>query len=217
MKERIESSIHLGGTSIDVHSTAERIVSEAVNEVRGESMTDKVEAESKGMDDQTIPLSTTPSPEDGTTSGPDHHRLGKWPALPHSAMGGHSIPGPFPSDSFSVGGSLGFVPIHLPLAISIPNKQRTERTPMIDRVLKMFKKRELPLELWLGRGRPLNPYLKGCLMDFLRGKAAPLDLKLYPQEALIGPRMAERLEKTVFASWMKQWLKYLKWYHGMEP
>lgn len=91
------------------------------------------------------------------------------------------------------------------------------RTPMIDRVLKMFKKRELPLELWLGRGRPLNPYLKGCLMDFLRGKAAPLDLKLYPQEALIGPRMAERLEKTVFASWMKQWLKYLKWYHGMEP
>ena len=35
MKEKIESSIHLGGTSIDVHSTAERIVSEAVNEVRG--------------------------------------------------------------------------------------------------------------------------------------------------------------------------------------
>lgn len=47
MKERIESSIHLGGTSIDVNSTAERIVSEAVNEVRGESMTDKVEAESR--------------------------------------------------------------------------------------------------------------------------------------------------------------------------
>lgn len=46
MKEKIESSIHLGGTSIDVHSTAERIVSEAVNEVRGESMKDKAKAES---------------------------------------------------------------------------------------------------------------------------------------------------------------------------
>lgn len=46
IRHGIQSSIPLGGTSIDVHSTAERIVSEAVNELRGESMTDKVEAES---------------------------------------------------------------------------------------------------------------------------------------------------------------------------
>jgi hypothetical protein len=49
-KDRKLHSSRRKGTSIDVHSTAERIVSEAVNEVRGESMTDKVE----GQDERTL-------------------------------------------------------------------------------------------------------------------------------------------------------------------
>lgn len=32
----------------------------------------------------------------------------------------------------------------------------------------MWMRTTLPLDLWLGRGRPLNPYLKGFLVEFLR-------------------------------------------------
>lgn len=39
----------------------------------------------------------------------------------------------------------------------------------------------LPLDLWLGRGRPLNPYLKGFLVEFLRKELKPKDLKLAPE------------------------------------
>lgn len=47
---------------------------------------------------------------------------------------------------------------------SLPHRQ----SPRIRRLLAMFTKRSMPLELWLGRGRPLNPYLKGSLVEWLR-------------------------------------------------
>lgn len=50
----------------------------------------------------------------------------------------------------------------------------------------MFQKRSLPFELWLGRGRPLNPYLRGALIEFIRKETVPLELKLFPDERKIG-------------------------------
>ena len=47
----------------------------------------------------------------------------------------------------------------------------------------MFTKRSMPLELWLGRGRPLNPYLKGSLVEWLRRET---DLQMFPDEARLG-------------------------------
>lgn len=38
----------------------------------------------------------------------------------------------------------------------------------------------MPLELWLGRGRPLNPYLRGFLIDHLRKAYKPTELKTKP-------------------------------------
>lgn len=28
--------------------------------------------------------------------------------------------------------------------------------------------RQLPIEWWIGRGKPINPYLKGIIVDYLR-------------------------------------------------
>lgn len=39
---------------------------------------------------------------------------------------------------------------------SLPHRQ----SPRIRRLLAMFTKRSMPLELWLGRGKPLDPYLR---------------------------------------------------------
>lgn len=77
----------------------------------------------------------------------------------------------------------------------------------------MFERRLLPLELWLGRGSPLNPYLKGELCEFLRQETKPLDLKLFPDEVIVGSATTDFLEYTSLRSWVQQWLKYLRWYH----
>ena len=42
----------------------------------------------------------------------------------------------------------------------------------------------LPLDLWLGRGNPLNPYLKGIMIDRVRLKYKPKQLVLIPKEYL---------------------------------
>ena len=65
---------------------------------------------------------------------------------------------------------------------SLPHRQ----SPRIRRLLAMFTKRSMPFELWLGRGRPLNPYLKGSLVEWLRRETAPKDLHLFPDEARLG-------------------------------
>lgn len=38
------------------------------------------------------------------------------------------------------------------------------------------------IEWWLGRGRPLNPYLRGLMIDHLRPVMKPKDLRLAPPE-----------------------------------
>lgn len=49
----------------------------------------------------------------------------------------------------------------------------------------MFQKHDLPLELWLGHGGPLNPYLLGHIFYFVRSEIAPKDLHPIPDESAI--------------------------------
>lgn len=41
----------------------------------------------------------------------------------------------------------------------------------------------LPFELWLGRGRPLNPYLKGLMVEY-KSVLEPKDLRDVPDNYL---------------------------------
>lgn len=67
----------------------------------------------------------------------------------------------------------------------------------------MYMKAKLPLELWLGRGWPLNPYLKAELRIGKGGNEALLQ------------RLSRILKWSMLRCWMKQWLSYLKWYSSV--
>lgn len=77
---------------------------------------------------------------------------------------------------------------------------------------KPFRSHSFPLELWLGRGAPLNPYLRGKMIVYLRKELKPKEIRLVPNELLFdGER--EILERTVIRNWVEQWLRWVSWYH----
>lgn len=79
-------------------------------------------------------------------------------------------------------------------------------------VSKPIGSKSLPLDFWLGRGYPLNPYLKAKMVTFLRREMKPKEIKIFPQDLTFdGER--EILERTVLRNWMSQWLKYVSWYY----
>ncbi len=88
------------------------------------------------------------------------------------------------------------------------------RSRHYQRVYSMYTKRALPLTWWLGRGRPLDPYLEGLVLALLRKEFYPKDLKVVPDEFLVQPGMADFLEWSCLRSWMKSWLSYVKWYYA---
>nr|QLA48200.1 RNA-dependent RNA polymerase [Medinilla magnifica] len=73
---------------------------------------------------------------------------------------------------------------------------------------------QLPLELWLGRGYPLNPYLKGRLVDFLFEELYLKQLKMFPDE-MVFDGQREHLERTLLRRWMQQWLEWVRYYHTL--
>lgn len=77
---------------------------------------------------------------------------------------------------------------------------------------KPFGSKQLPLEFWLGRGKPLNPYLKGRMVAFLRRELKPKEIQIFPQD-LVFDGEREILERTVLLGWVRQWLKLVSWYH----
>ena len=77
---------------------------------------------------------------------------------------------------------------------------------------KTFGRKQLPLEFWIGRGNPLNPYLKGRMIAYLRRQMRPKEIKIFPQD-LVFDGEREILERTVLRKWVEQWLKYCSWYH----
>ncbi len=68
----------------------------------------------------------------------------------------------------------------------------------------------MPLELWLGRGYPINPYLRGDLLFFIREYLKPKELRLPPSDLLVDGEV-EILERTMIRRWMTQWLKVVSW------
>lgn len=93
------------------------------------------------------------------------------------------------------------------------------RSAHYGRIWAMWTRRELPFELWLGRGRPLNPYLRGVKIDFLRKEMRPQELILAPEHLFEMPGMRDFLEWSSLRVWVKNWLKYCHWYFGtaLEP
>lgn len=71
---------------------------------------------------------------------------------------------------------------------------------------------KLPLDWWFGRGKPLNPYVRGRLVSYLLNQMRPRDLNLAPSKYFEMPGMNDFLEWSLLHRWMKSWLKYLKWY-----
>ena len=83
----------------------------------------------------------------------------------------------------------------------------------------LFDKARLPLEVLLGNGRPLNPYLLGIVKRFLLEKMAPKELKTPPLELFEFEGMSDFLEYSLLRNWVESYLNYLKWYCGvlMDP
>ncbi|PHU01018.1 hypothetical protein BC332_30805 [Capsicum chinense] len=56
----------------------------------------------------------------------------------------------------------------------------------------------LPLEYWVGRGKPLNPYLKEKLVDYLQTELKPKEIWLFLKESEIQLRMVTGQGLVVF-------------------
>jgi hypothetical protein len=84
---------------------------------------------------------------------------------------------------------------------------------------KPWGSQRLPLEWWISRGFPLNPYLKGRMIAYLLLEMKPKEIGLFPEEMVFdGER--EINERTVLQKWLQQWLKWISWYHtlsGVHP
>lgn len=70
------------------------------------------------------------------------------------------------------------------------------------------------IEWWLGRGRPLNPYLRGLMIDYLRSVMKPKDLRLAPDEAFLTSGVKDFPEWSLVRRWVQGWLRYVHWYAG---
>lgn len=87
----------------------------------------------------------------------------------------------------------------------------------------------LPIDLWLGRGLPLNPYLKAAVISRLLILLKPKDLQLVPDEfipdeedVVINPNTGKPgrhdfnsrgfLEYSLLRGQMRLWLNYQRWY-----
>lgn len=68
--------------------------------------------------------------------------------------------------------------------------------PKYERLKVIFRKTKQPMEFTLGRGRPLNPYLRGILYQEVLQKMAPKDLILPPDDLFEVPGMIDIYEHT---------------------
>lgn len=75
------------------------------------------------------------------------------------------------------------------------------------------------LGLWLGRGIPLNPYLKFHLINIILKQMRPKDLRVIPDELFPTDKVKDFLEYSLLRGWMKEWLRYCRWYYtvAMDP
>ncbi|GFS28627.1 hypothetical protein Acr_00g0002950 [Actinidia rufa] len=62
--------------------------------------------------------------------------------------------------------------------------------------------------------RPLNPYLRGLMIDYLRSVMKPKDLRLAPDEAFLTSGVKDFPEWSLVRRWVQGWLRYVHWYAG---
>lgn len=86
-----------------------------------------------------------------------------------------------------------------------------KRSRSLERRFAMWRRLHLPLDLWLGQGLPLNPYLEGFLIYTCVHENPLWDLEPPPREVFKWRWFHEFMEYTMFRSWMEEWLKVLKW------
>lgn len=67
------------------------------------------------------------------------------------------------------------------------------------------------LELWLGHGRPLNPYWKGIMVDYLRTQIFPRDIKIAPESIFLSPQAKDLQEYKVL-----RWVNGVSTYTGTQ-
>lgn len=53
----------------------------------------------------------------------------------------------------------------------------------------MYTHLNLTVEIGLGRGAPLNPYLKGIIIDYLRKEMRPKELSIIPDDLFYNRNM----------------------------
>lgn len=100
------------------------------------------------------------------------------------------------------------------------------------RLAAILTKYVLPFDWWLGRGLPLNPYLKAAVVYRLLDLLKPKDLKLVPDELIpdeedvfINPNTNQPghhdfnsrgfLEYSLLRGQMRLWLNYQRWYFSL--
>lgn len=86
------------------------------------------------------------------------------------------------------------------------------RSLYIDRVLAIYTRYSLPFDYWIGGGRPLNPYLRGIIVDLLRSEMRPKEFSLIPDDLFEVEPMKDFIEWSVLRSWVRSWLRYCQWY-----
>lgn len=111
-------------------------------------------------------------------------------------------------------------------------KPMSARPKKYIRLAAILTKYTLPFDWWLGRGLPLNPYVKAEVVRKLLVLLKPKDLQLVPDEFIpdeedvfIHPVTNEPahhdfnsrgfLEYSLLRGQMRLWLNYLKWYSSL--
>ena len=77
---------------------------------------------------------------------------------------------------------------------------------VIKRIKAMWSRTLLPLSWWIGRGKPLNPYLYGYLAEWLRKELKPQDLRVVPDQYFEQPGMKDFKEwsSSFFLPWLRR-------------
>lgn len=80
-------------------------------------------------------------------------------------------------------------------------RMQNPRNRFHERLFRMYLKpglsSTLPLDWWLGRGCPLNPYLRGFVIDYLRSVMKPRDL-VVPSLEMPGRENVNRMVRSSF-------------------
>ncbi|KAA8537222.1 hypothetical protein F0562_029700 [Nyssa sinensis] len=74
------------------------------------------------------------------------------------------------------------------------------------------------LEWWLGRGCPLNPYLRTHIIYFLREQMRPKELRLIPDDLFANHQVKDLpglVNLELYSNrGVQDWLAYNRWYYG---